>query len=133
MELEEHVFLDSGGIRITNARIVTGDETYAVSAIESIKIYREYRKVPWFTLIVGVLFSSIGMIGLINITPFDTIIGVTGVISLISSALIWFFQEIKHTIRIGLSSGEDFLYFDEDLEHVESVHQELNNAIIFRN
>jgi len=59
----EHVYFERGGVRVTNSRFLPGDQTFALSAINSVKLVtvRADQKPVTFLVLLAVLLAVAGM------------------------------------------------------------------------
>ena len=121
---EEKVFLEEAGIKVTSARFITPEKTFALSGVTSIgqgRIDPSYK---------GPLIA--GAIGLLVLLAAD---GAAKIIGLAVLALaVWMFTQLKptHTILVNTASSEATAWSSKDGATVGRVVAALNDAIIHR-
>ena len=122
--MSEKTFFNADGISVTNARVVIGGQTYAMSGITSVRSIEEKpsRKGPIILGIIGIIFMLIGEAATI-------VIGLIG----IALAVFWFVS-IKPTYHIGLvsASGESKALNSKDQAYISKIVNAINEAIIAR-
>ncbi len=122
--MAEQTFFSQGDISVTNARVMIGAQTYAMSGITSVRSIKEdpSRKGPIILGIVGLLPLFSGEIG-------GIILGLV----LIGAAIAWFISK-KPTYHVGLvtASGEAKALGSTDPEYIRKIVNAINEAIIAR-
>ena len=126
---EEKIFLDEGGIKVTNARFIVPAQTYALSGVTSVKSLREdpSKKWPIILLVIGAIIMLAG---------FENKDGMGGIfvgILIIAGGAFWLYS-IKPNFFVVLnsSSGEARSLESKDSGFISRVISALNDAIIHR-
>jgi hypothetical protein len=124
---EETNFYSDNGVRVTNARIIIGQTTYAMLNVTSVMTAEERpsKLGAIVTLVIGgLMFVS----GLKN-TPGIALLGVLmlGVGGLWLKGL-----KTKYHLRISSASGEANAVTDTNKQRIDSIVQAVNEAIIGR-
>ena len=116
------------GVRVTSARIIIGQTTYAMLNITSVMRAEEHpsRLGPVLFLIVGAMLLVAGITGpeygLLMFSAFMLGIG----------AFWWKVQKSKYHLRISSASGEANAVTDFDKARIDAIVQAVNEAIIGR-
>ena len=119
--MEEQTFLNEQNIRVTSARFMLPQQTYAISGITSVKNSKES---PNYLL--PFIFIVVAIICLTN---------EAGIAALIFAALaIALFIGLKPKFHVALftSGGEIKAYTSTDGAHIARVVEAINNAIVAR-
>jgi len=121
---EEQVFLNEGGVTVTNARFIVPSQTYAMSGITSVKTYEKTpsRNGPLILIIIGVLMALGGKQEAIGAVVFVLVLAVVW----------WIFQKIEYQVRLSTASGEATALKSKDADWIIRVVNALNEAIIHR-
>jgi len=116
---EEQVFLNEGGVTVTNARFIVPSQTYAMSGITSVKSYEKTpsRKGPLTLIIIGFIV---------------TLYKLGAIIFIILGVIWWIFQKIEYQVRLSTASGEATALKSKDADWIIRVVNALNEAIIHR-
>jgi hypothetical protein len=119
-EMEEKVFFEHGDVKVTNARFITGGQTYAMSNVTSVKAFEEKPKRfgGIVVLIVGLLFAlNVPVVGL-----------------LLAGAAAFYLYSLKtfYHVMLFTAGGEASALKTEQREYLNSVVSALNEAIIHR-
>lgn len=156
--MEEKVYYENLGIKITNRRVITEDgTTIAISQINSVKTHTkehitppkpsELPKALIAALIGGVIMMIVSGVIIVGMIPGEQIVGEYGWPGgLISAILIWIFSPddwkklefgVKTTpptytyqFQINTSSGESNAYESDTKKIIEKMVEALNEAII---
>lgn len=118
--MEETIFFEYGDVKVTNARFITGSQTYAMSNVTSVKAFEEKpnRFGGILVLIVGLLLAlSIPVPGL--------------VIAALAGFYLYSLKTYYH-VMLFTSGGEASALKTEQKEYLNSVVSALNEAIIHR-
>jgi len=122
--MAEQTFFNQNGISVTNARVVIGGQTYAMSGITSVRSIEERpsRKGPIILGIVGIIIMFVGELSAI----------ILGLI-LAGIAIAWFIAK-KPTYFVGLvtASGESRALSSKDADYISKIVNAINEAIIAR-
>ena len=122
--MDEKIFFEDGGVKITNARFIVGSKTYAMSGVTSVKTHVEppNRMMPIIIGAVGVLLLFVQSIEAI----------VFGLILAGVAFLIWRGQSEVHSVILSSSSGEVQALSDTNGERIGAVIAALNDVLIHR-
>lgn len=118
--MEEKVFFEHGDVKVTNARFITGSQTYAMSNVTSVKAFEE--KPNRFG---GIVFLIIGLMVALG-TP------VVGVIIAAIAVFYLYSQKTYYHVMLFTSGGENSALKTEQKDYLNSVVNALNEAIIHR-
>jgi len=118
--MEEQVFFEREGVKVTNARFVVGMQTFAMSNITSVNPATEppSRFTLILVLIVGVLFAFA--------VPWF------GAFVVAMCALFLYLQKTKYHVMLHTAGGETKALTTEELEYFNHVVGALNQAIVHR-
>lgn len=116
--MDEQVFFDNNGVKVTNARFIVDANTYSIRNITSTAAWTQSQKWLW-----GALLILVGLACLKEAT-------VIGIIFLGVAALLLYLGRPIHYVRLHTSGGEVKAVKSYDLEYVKQVVQALNEAII---
>lgn len=124
--MEEQNFFEHDGVKVTNARFVVDDQTFAMSNITSVSTSEDppKRAGPFILglIAVGLCFSSDGSSGRL----------VTGLIFAALAVFWWRKQASSYHVVLKTSSGEAKALTSKQAEYVKSVVDAINNAIVHR-
>ena len=123
-EKETTFYLDNRGVRVTNARLVVGQTTYAMANLTSVSTRTNYL---WavVALIVGLILVAVGLsLGL----------GAFGFLVVLPLLLVGAFGVARPTrhLRISTSAGEVSALSSSKKEYIEGVAHALQEAMIHR-
>lgn len=118
--MDEKVFFDYDGVKVTNARFVVDGQTYAMSNITSVS---PHENKP--SRVGPIIFIAIGILIAVQEPPLGLIFGLPGVIW-------WFLQKSSFHILLRTSGGETSALNSNQREYVDKVVAALNDAIIHR-
>lgn len=122
--MEERVFFERNGVKVTNARFMVGSQTYAMNGVTSVKsrITPPNRGGAVVAVIVGVLlfFALDGGAKLFGL--------------LVAGAAGWMLSQMKdtHSVFLSSASGEVQALADQDGEYIGGVIGALNEALVHR-
>ncbi|MGF6776149.1 DUF6232 family protein [Paraburkholderia sp. GAS334] len=124
--MEERTFLDEGGVKVTNARVLVGSQTYAMSGVTSVKhaVEPASRTVPVVCFLVAVATLYFDHQDT-NPILFAIAVAVVGI-------LLWVLVKDKHFVILHSSSGESRAVTHTDRGFIHRVIQAINNSIISR-
>lgn len=125
--MQETTFLRESGVTVTNARFIVPSQTYAMSGITSVKMYREppQRGLAVLMLIVGVILFVGGLGAGTRMAIFGLCIGGVGV------ALIYA-AKAKYHVVLKTASGEAQALTSVDMAFIRRVVDGLNASIVHR-
>ena len=118
--MAETTYFESGDVKVTNARFISGAQTFAMNNVTSVKPFIEQPKRFWpiVTIIIGfiVAANSIGV----------------GLAILVVGAIVLYIQKTKYFVLLATSGGDTKALMTHDRAYLNSVMQALNEAIIHR-
>lgn len=122
--MDEQVFFDRDGVSVSNARFIVGGQTYAMSAVTSVKqaINPPSRGGAVLVGIVGLLICLISTTAAISIGLLTVAMGIAWGAK----------QKPEYIVVLSTSSGESQALKSNDKLYVESVVSALNQSIIHR-
>lgn len=118
--MEEQVFFDERGVKVTNARFITFGKTQTLAGITSVSSFIEKPK--------RTLPIVLGIIGLICFS-FSYILAI---ILIIAAVAIWVIQKPEYIVRLESASGSVDALKDKDSGFIDKVINALNDAIVHR-
>ena len=121
--MEEKVFLEEGGVTVTNARFIVPAQTYAMSGITSVKSYEKKpsRRGPITLIVIG---------GIAVLSGKDALAG--GIILLVLALLWWVLSKTEFQVKLSTASGEATALRSKNSSWIRRVVNALNEAIIHR-
>lgn len=122
---DEKVFFEAGKIKVTSARFVAVDRTFAMANITSVRPLKVEPK----RSLTGIPFAMIGL-GL-TVDPASRLLGLLFVIAGISHFLIQRAKRDRFVVAITTAGGEVHAH-DASMEFVKKVTDAINEAIIYR-
>lgn len=126
-EKETTFYSDDRGVRVTNARLVVGQTTYAMGNVTSVSTRTNYL----WTIVVLVVGLILVVVGLASGTgPQRGGFGLLGALLLLVGALA-VARPARH-LRISTSAGEVSALSSRKKEYVESVAHAIQEAMIHR-
>ncbi|OYD77976.1 UNVERIFIED_ORG: hypothetical protein BDU10_3099 [Burkholderia sp. CF145] len=124
--MEERTFLDEGGVKVTNARVLVGSQTYAMSGVTSVKhaMKPAKRTVPvvCFLVAAATLYFNHQDMGAILFAVAAAVVGV----------LAWVAVKDEHFVILHSSSGESKAVTHTDSGFIHRVIRAINDSIISR-
>ena len=119
----EQVFLNDGGVSVSNSRMMYGGQTYAMSGITSVKAFetKPSRKGPIILIAIGILALAGGK---------NAIIG--ALIFLAGGIAWWVSQKSEFSVVLTSASGETRAYTSKDGPFVNKIVNAVNEAIVHR-
>ncbi len=116
----ETVFLDEGGVKVTNARFVVFGKTHALAGVTSVSSYKisPNRKGPIILIVIGLLSLAI-------IKEYAFIVIALGI-------LWWILQKSTYKVHIESASGAFDALESRDESFIDRVVNALNDAIVHR-
>ncbi|MBB5349530.1 hypothetical protein JWG42_13995 [Desulfoprunum benzoelyticum] len=136
--MEEVVFFDDGNVKVTNARFIAMQKTYAISAINSIrtKVFDETKSREFYKLIVfGLVLWGIAQLLMMNEDKGGSISILILIFVSIVFTIWWGVNEKKkiiHYIILTTSSGEVEALRSDVPGYVEQIEEALSKAIVYR-
>src|SRR4051812_23816063 len=127
--MAEQMFFDRAGVRVSTARFIAGDRTYAISAVTSVRFNRivPKRGLPIILFCVG---------GFLLLGAIESGSGGAGVfVALLFGGLgaaLWYSTPSRYSVRVMTASGEADAFVSKDRQLVFDIVQALNDAIVAR-
>lgn len=122
--MEESVFFEQGGVKVTNARFVVRGQTYAMNGVTSVKSSTTPpdRKGP-------LILIGIGLVVLLAADGAGKLLGL-----ILAGAGGWLFMRQKdtHAVFLSSASGEVQALVDQDANYIGGVIAALNDALVHR-
>jgi ABC-type phosphate transport system permease subunit len=119
--MEETVFFTHGDVKVTNARFISGGQTFAMSNITSVKpiVEEPNRGGGILVLLVGLLllWKDVTLLGLLFI---------------IGAGLYLYSQKTIYHVVLSTSAGESKALLTYQRDYLNQVISALNQAIISR-
>ena len=127
LPLAERTFFSEGDVLVTNARLVSSGQTYAIAGVTSVKAIVEPAKstgVGW--AIVG---AALLLVALLNAWVLGIVLGAVVVVA---GILVAKSQKATHHLILHSSSGEVRAISSLDGDFIARILVAVNNAIISR-
>jgi len=131
--MEEKIFFENGNIKITNARFIAGSQTYAMAAINSVKVTKtnitESKTIPGILIAIGIIWLLI-IFGKAN--SFSSYVWPS---LLLAVGVFWFFsikENFLYRVVLTTSSGEASAFESTNKNDILTIEKALNDVIIFR-
>ena len=118
--MEEKTFFEYEDVKVTNARFVTGGQTFAMNNVTSVKNHKQTPS-RW----VGILMLLVGIGAAFN-AP------IVGIIIIAAAAYYLYQQKTTYHVMLTTSGGESSALKTYQLEYITKVVGALNEAIIYR-
>ncbi len=126
----EKVFFGSGDVFVSNARIVAGSQTYAMSSITSVKASVESPSLKG-PLILGAI-TAVMLMSAFNARAGSGASLVVAIV-LFAATIYWFCSmKATYTIVLRFASNETDTFKTHDRSIAEDVVRALNSAIVHR-
>lgn len=125
--MQESTFLKERGVAVTSARFIVPSQTYAMSGITSVKMFREPPQRG--AAIVMLIFGSLVLLGGLGhgaVTAFFGLI-VAGI-----GAAFLYAAKAKYHVVLKTASGEAQALTSEDSAFIRRVVEGLNASIVHR-
>ncbi len=134
---EEQVFMDQGGIKVTNARVIVDGDTYSLANVTSCKSrYTEHEGIDkskdrlkklllWGGIILGIILGSA-----VKSFAFGAIIAVVGIVA--SFFIKSTFDYRIYKVYFGSAAGEQEAISSQDENFIRQIVNAVNDAIVAR-
>lgn len=118
--MEEKTFFEYEDVKVTNARFISGSQTYAMSNVTSVKAFEEKPKrfIGIIVLLIGLLICSNNVI--------------VGLIIAAAAAFYLYKQKTIYHIMLATAGGETSALRTHQPEYLSKVVSALNEAIVHR-
>lgn len=125
---EERTFLSEGNVLVTNARIVSSGQTYAMAGVTSVQVLVEpaSNTGPVLCILGGLLLI------VVSIGSKAILTGVLGAGLIVAG--IQYLRSLKstHNLILRTSSGEIRAFSSVDSAYIARILEAINNAIVAR-
>lgn len=118
--MDENIFFEYEDVKVTNARFISGSQTYAMSNVTSVKAFEQKPK-----RIGGIVILIVGLAVAIN-TP------VVGLVIAAAAAVYLYMQKTMYHVMLATSGGETSALKTHQREYLDKVVSALNHAIVHR-
>ncbi len=132
--MDEKIFLASGHVKVTNTRFVVGDQTYAMSSVNSVKITKtdvnSPLTIPGWAVGIGVIWLLVH----ISSQPTD-LFGYLLPLLLLTGGIGWIWNtknNYEYRLVLTTSSGETPVLVSPTAEDIVPIEKALTDAIIYR-
>lgn len=126
--MEEKTFFEQGGIKVTNARFISGGQTYSMNNVTSIKTSVIAPKRLW--LVVGLVFGGMmALSGLMASNPVMVLLG--GGLAGWCAYSLWR-QRPQYDLLLTTAAGEASALSTGDKALLDRIVAALNDAIVAR-
>ncbi len=127
---DERVFLDEGGVKVTNARIVVPGKTYAMSTVSSVstKTHKKSNSGGWALLVVGVAMLAGGLV----VEGTNIVLIVLGLVLAGFSWVSIVNNKPRYSVQLATSAGELQALEAREWEWVHRVSEAVGEAIVAR-
>lgn len=118
--MSEQTFFEYEDVKVTNARFISGGQTYVMSNITSVKTFAEApnRFWPAICVLVGLIIMGNGAFW--------------GLIVALAAAAYLFMQKTVYHVMISTSAGEKSALKTHQKEYLQKVVAAVNEAIVHR-
>ncbi|MBY0240172.1 MAG: hypothetical protein K2X55_12740 [Burkholderiaceae bacterium] len=118
--MEERTFFESGDVKVTNARFISGGQTFAMNNVTSVKPFEQKP-----SRVGGILLLGFGLI--VMVSSFFVGLVIAGL-----AAYFLYQQKTIYQILLATSAGETKALVTHERDYLDSVITALNDAIIYR-
>jgi hypothetical protein len=121
--MEEKIFFEYEDVKVTNARFITGAQTFAMSNVTSVKAHTQKpsRIALILLLIIGLFFTLGGGAGVL-----------IGLVVAAVAAIALYLQKTTYHVMLTTSGGETSALKTYQLDYITKVVNALNEAIVHR-
>lgn len=118
--MDETTFFEYEDVKVTNARFISGSQTYAMSNVTSVKAFEQKPK-----RLGGILVLVVGLAIAVN-SP------AVGAVIAIAAAIYLYTQKTVFHVMLATSGGETSALKTHQREYLDKVVSALNQAIVHR-
>lgn len=118
--MDETTFFEYEDVKVTNARFISGSQTYAMGNVTSVKAFEKKPK-----RLMGILALVIGLVIAINAPAAGLVIAAV-------SAIYLYMQKTIYHVMLATSGGETSALKTYQREYLDKVVSALNQAIVHR-
>lgn len=125
--MQETTFFREAGVTVTNARFIVPSQTYAMSGITSVKMYRQAPNLGFaiFLLILGLLVCLGGLGGSFKVAAFGAVMAAVAVVLIVTA-------KSSYHVLLKTASGEAQALTSRDVAFIRRVVEGLNASIVHR-
>ena len=127
--MDEKTFFEYEDVKVTNARFITGSQTFAMSNITSVKAFEKKTK-----RLLGILALIIGLSVAIQSQvlgmPIESLL--IGILIAAAAGLYLYMQKTIFHVMLSTSSGESSALKTYQRDYLDKIVSALNNAIVHR-
>lgn len=118
--MDEKTFFEYDDVKVTNARFISGNQTYAMSNVTSVKAFEETPK-----RFGGIVVLLIGLvIAASSLVP--------GLVIAAAAAFYLYQQKTMYHVMLATAGGETSALKTNQKEYLSKVVSALNEAIVYR-
>jgi len=118
--MDEKTFFEYDDVKVTNARFITGNQTYAMSNVTSVKAFEETPK-----RFGGIVVLLIGL-AIATSSP------IVGLVVAAAAAYFLYQQKTMYHVMLSTAGGETSALKTNQKEYLSKVVSALNEAIVHR-
>jgi len=123
--MPEQVFLNEGGVQVTNARFIAKGRTFAINGITSVTLYK---KGPSLLGPILILFFAVAVF---LHAPDNPKAGIASLVMIVIVIIYWIFDN-TYAVRLMTASGESDAFSSRKRDQIQRIVRALNEAIIAR-
>jgi hypothetical protein len=118
--MDERTFFEYEDVKVTNARFVSGSQTYAMSNVTSVKAFEQKPNRFW-----GIVALLVGLV----MTPSTAGVGLI----IVAAAIFYLYQQkTVYHVMLATAGGETSALKTYQREYLNKVVSALNEAIVHR-
>ncbi len=118
--MDEKTYFEYEDVKVTNARFITGSQTFAMSNVTSVKASEEKPK-----RLSGILILIVGL-AIANQSP------IVGIAIAAAAAFYLYKQKTMYHVMLSTAGGETSALKTHQREYLDEVVGALNQAIVYR-
>lgn len=123
MGIQEEIFLNERGVKVTNSRFTVSGQTYAMSGVTAVKNIELQPKRFW-----PIALIALGLFGLSRDSDSSHV-----PIIIIAIGFAWLcFQRTYHCVILSTASGEHSALKSKDIVWISRIIHALNESIVHR-
>jgi hypothetical protein len=123
--MTEEIFFEHGNVKVTNARFVVGNQTYAMNGVTSVK-----NTIIPAKRTLGIVLAVVGVLMLLGSS--ESGIKVFGFLLAVAGGVLAYVAKATHVVVLHSSSGETQALTGTDRTYIGSVIEALNQSLIHR-
>jgi hypothetical protein len=118
--MAEQTFFEYEDVKVTNARFISGSQTYAMSNVTSVKAFEQKPK-----RLLGICILIVGLIAAFSAPVVGAVIALAAVVYLLM-------QKTVYHVMLATSGGETSALKTFQKEYLQKVVTAVNEAIVHR-